>query len=108
MVKSTNYEAALMKMRSLSLLGTNIIFSTNTLDPCSSLRVRDQLSHPCKVTGKIKVLCILIFMVLYRRRDYTGFNILEFKFRPTVKTASCAVSTTSALSIHTVMNLRVP
>jgi hypothetical protein len=42
-----------------SLLGPNIFLSTlfsNTLSLCCSLRVRDQVSHPYKTTGKIIVL----------------------------------------------------
>jgi hypothetical protein len=42
-----------------SLLGPNIVLSTlfsNTLSLCSSLSVRDQVSHPYKTTGKITVL----------------------------------------------------
>jgi hypothetical protein len=42
-----------------SLLGPNILLSTlfsNTLSLCSSLNVRDQVSHPYKTTGKIIVL----------------------------------------------------
>jgi hypothetical protein len=41
-----------------SLLGPNILFSTsfsNTLSLCSSLNVRDQVSHPCRTTSKICV-----------------------------------------------------
>jgi hypothetical protein len=41
------------------LLGPNILLSTlfsNTLNLCSSLNVRDQISHPYKTTGKIIVL----------------------------------------------------
>jgi hypothetical protein len=43
----------------LSLLGSNILLSTlfwNTLSLCSSLSVRDQVSHPYKTTGKIIVV----------------------------------------------------
>jgi hypothetical protein len=36
--------------------------SSNTLSLCSSLNVRDQVSHPCRTTSKMIVLCILIFM----------------------------------------------
>jgi hypothetical protein len=42
-----------------SLLGPNIPLSTlfsNTLSLCSSLSVRDQVSHPYKTTGKIIVV----------------------------------------------------
>jgi hypothetical protein len=50
-----------------SLSSQNILLSTlfsNTLSICSSLKVRDQVSHPYRTTGKILVLCILIFMFL--------------------------------------------
>jgi len=50
-----------------SLLGPyillNILFS-DTLSLRSSLNVSDQVSHPYKITGKIIVLCILIFKFL--------------------------------------------
>jgi hypothetical protein len=55
-----------------SLLGPNILLRTlfsNTLSLCSSLSVRDQVSHPYKTTGRIMVLYILTFMFLDRRRD---------------------------------------
>jgi hypothetical protein len=45
-----------------TLLGPNILLSTlfsNTLSLCSSLSVRDQVSHPYKTTGRIMVLYIL-------------------------------------------------
>jgi hypothetical protein len=41
-----------------SLLGPNILLSTlfsNTLNQCSSLNVKDQVSHPYKTTGKRKL-----------------------------------------------------
>ena len=47
-----------------SLLGPNILLNilfSDTLSPCSSLNVSDQVSHPYKTTGKIIVLYILIF-----------------------------------------------
>jgi hypothetical protein len=50
-----------------SLFGQNIFPSTlfsNTLSLCSSLNVRDQVSHPYRTTGKITVLHILIFKFL--------------------------------------------
>jgi hypothetical protein len=46
-----------------SLFGPNILLSTlfsNTLNLCSSLNVRDQVSYPYKTTGKIIVLYILL------------------------------------------------
>jgi hypothetical protein len=50
-----------------SLLGQNILLSSlfsNTLNLCSSLNVRDQVSHQYKTTGKIIDLYILIFTFL--------------------------------------------
>jgi hypothetical protein len=39
------------------------------LSLCSSLSVRDQVSHPYKTTGRIMVLYILTFTFLDSRRD---------------------------------------
>jgi hypothetical protein len=39
---------------------------SNTLSVCSSLSVRDQVSHPYKTTGKTTVLYTLIFLFLDR------------------------------------------
>jgi hypothetical protein len=50
-----------------SLLGSNILLNTilsNTLSFLSSFNISDQVSHPCKTTGKIIVLYILIFKFL--------------------------------------------
>jgi hypothetical protein len=50
-----------------SLLGPNIQLSTlfsDTLNLCSSLDVRDKVSHPYKTTGRIIVFYILIFTFL--------------------------------------------
>ena len=47
---------------SSSLLGPNIFLITLSL--CSSFNVRDQVSHPCKTTGRIILPCIIIFMLL--------------------------------------------
>ena len=50
-----------------SLLGPNILLNTmfsNTRSILSSLNVSDQVSHPCKTTGKFIVLYILIFKFL--------------------------------------------
>jgi len=46
----------IMQFPSVSLLGPNILLSTllsNTLNPCSSLNMRDQVSHPYKTAGTI-------------------------------------------------------
>jgi hypothetical protein len=59
-----------------SLSGPNILLNTlfsNTLSLCSSLNVRDQVSHPYRRTGKIIVLCILIFTLLHSRREDKRF-----------------------------------
>jgi hypothetical protein len=48
-----------------SLLGPNILLNilySNTLSLCSSLNVRDKVSHPYRTTGKIIVLYVLIFV----------------------------------------------
>jgi hypothetical protein len=37
---------------------------SNTISLRSSLNVRDQVLHPYKTTGKITVICILIFKLL--------------------------------------------
>jgi hypothetical protein len=53
------------------LLSSNILLSTlfsNTLSLCSSLNVRDQVSHPYRTTGKIIVLYILMLNFFNSRR----------------------------------------
>jgi hypothetical protein len=57
-----------------SLFGPNILLNTlfsNTLSLCSSINVRDQVSHPYRTTGKIIISCrcILIFTFLNTRRE---------------------------------------
>ena len=57
-------------------LGPNILLSTlfsNTLSLCSSFIVSDQVSHPYKTTGKILVLCILIFKFLNNKLEDKRF-----------------------------------
>jgi hypothetical protein len=54
----------------LSLLGPNILLSTlfsNTPNLCSSLSVRNNVSHPYNTTGKIIVAYVLIFTFLENR-----------------------------------------
>jgi hypothetical protein len=51
-----------------SLFGPIILLRTpfsNTLSLCSSLNVRDQVSHPYKTTGIIMVLYIYIYIYIY-------------------------------------------
>jgi len=42
---------------------------SNTLNLCSPLNVRDQLSHTYKTMGKIVVLCILILIFLESEQE---------------------------------------
>jgi hypothetical protein len=59
-----------------SLFGPNILFSnlfSNTLSLCSSLNVRDDVSHPYKTTGKIIVVNILTFTFFYSRQKDRKF-----------------------------------
>jgi hypothetical protein len=56
--------------------GPNILLSTlfsNTPSLCSSLIVRDQVSHPYRPTGKIIDLYIVIFAFLDSRREDKRF-----------------------------------
>ena len=58
------------------LVGSNILLSTlfsNSLSLRSSVNVSDQVSHPYKITGKIIVLYILIFIFLGIRMDDKSF-----------------------------------
>jgi hypothetical protein len=64
-VQLSPFSRHLIPLRSNILLRT--LFS-NTLSLCSSLSVRDQVSHPYK-TGRIMVLYILTFTFLDSRRD---------------------------------------
>jgi hypothetical protein len=73
-----------------SLFGPNILLSTlfsNILGLYSSLKVRDQVSHPYRTTGKITVLYILIFMFLNSRREYKRFWT-EYRIRIGIKLIS--------------------
>jgi hypothetical protein len=54
------------------LFGPNILLRTlfsNTLNLCSSLNVRDQVSHPYKTNGRIMGLYVLSFTFLDKRRE---------------------------------------
>jgi hypothetical protein len=46
----------------------------NTLRLCSSLSVRDQLSHPYKTTDKVIVLYTLIFVLLDSKLEDKRFS----------------------------------
>ena len=54
-----------------SLLGPNIFSSTLFSNTLPSMT--DQVSHPCKITGKIIVLCMLIFIFLDSEQKYKRF-----------------------------------
>jgi hypothetical protein len=59
-------------LRYLPLLAPRVILSTlisNTLSLCSSLLVRDEVSHPFKTTCRVIVLCILIFTFFVSKLD---------------------------------------
>jgi hypothetical protein len=58
-----------------ALFGQNILLSilfSNTLSLCSSLNVRDQVSHPYRTTGKIIVLYIVIVTFSDNRQGRKG------------------------------------
>jgi hypothetical protein len=68
-----------------SLLGPNILLSTlfsNTLSLCTSLSVKDQVSHPHKTTGKIIVLYTLNFVFLDRQYTYPTTKRIHLIMRP--------------------------
>lgn len=58
-------------------LGPNISLGTlllNTVSLCSSLNGRDQVSHLCKATGKLIVLCTLMSLDSKQEAEDTGPN----------------------------------
>jgi hypothetical protein len=62
-----------------SLCGPSILPSTlfsNTLSSCSSLNVRDEVSHPYRTTGKIIILQIQFLSSLERdeKKEGSGLN----------------------------------
>jgi hypothetical protein len=58
-----------------SLLGPNILLRTLFLSLCSSLSVRDQVSHPYKTTGRIFYILPSANLCTY---VYNGFQIPHF------------------------------
>jgi hypothetical protein len=59
-----------------SLFGQNILLSTlfsNTLSLYSSLKVKEQISHPYKTKSKIIVLCVLICTLSHSIRGDNRF-----------------------------------
>ena len=67
LARTSNNEATLYAIFPSSLLlhlvFINTLFS-NILSPCPSMDVREKVSHPYNGTGKITVLCTLIFICL--------------------------------------------
>jgi hypothetical protein len=59
-----------------SNISLRTLFS-NTLSMCTSLNVRDQVSHPYRTTGKIIILYILIFMFLGSRGEDKRMGLLR-------------------------------
>jgi hypothetical protein len=53
--------------------GTYRLMFSNTLSLCSSLNVRNQVSHPYSTTGKIIVLYIRVFLFMYIKRKDKRF-----------------------------------
>jgi hypothetical protein len=67
-----------------SLFGPNILLSilfSNTLGLCSSLNVRDQVSHPYRTTDKIIVLHILIFKFFDSKSMWIYTSNLPYVFK---------------------------
>jgi hypothetical protein len=67
-----------------SLLGPSILFSSlfsHALSVCSSVGVRDQVSHQYKTTGKIIALYVLMFS-FYKGDGKTNDSELEGFKRP--------------------------
>jgi hypothetical protein len=52
---------------------SSVLCFPNTLSLCSSLNIRDLVSHPYRTTGKIVVSYIRIFMFLDSRREDKWF-----------------------------------
>jgi hypothetical protein len=70
-VTSSSLNSFLQPPATSSLLGRNILLST-LFSVYSSLNVRNDVSYPYKTTGRITVLCNLIFKFLYKEREDKG------------------------------------
>jgi hypothetical protein len=67
---------------SSSLLGPNIFLNTlfsETLSLCSSLKVKDHVSHPYRTTGKIIVFYILIFRYFRETGRQNSYLLLRHR-----------------------------
>jgi len=67
-LQNSSLYSCLQPLTTPSLLGPNIFLSmlfSNTLNLCSSLSVRDKVSHPHKTTGKIIVLYQINYIFFY-------------------------------------------
>jgi hypothetical protein len=78
LAKSTNQLLCnlLHSLVTSSFFDPNILLSilfSKILSLCSSLNVRDQVSHPCRTTSKIIILFILIFKFFDSRREDRRF-----------------------------------
>jgi hypothetical protein len=69
----------------LTVFGPSILLSalcSSTFSLCSSLNVRDQVSHSYRTTGKIIVLYIIIFTFSDSRRKIEGSELNGSKHYP--------------------------
>jgi hypothetical protein len=62
--------------RHFFFFGQNILLNTlfsNTLRLCPSFNVRDHVSHPYRIIGKLKFFYIVIFTFIDSRREDRSF-----------------------------------
>jgi hypothetical protein len=73
----------------LSLMGPNILLSTifsNIVSLRSSLNVRDQVAHQHKITGKIIILYVLIFVFVDSNLENKRLcTLLTYKKSPFIR-----------------------